>query len=204
MKQFDEIGLVILAAGASRRFGSAKQLANFAGETLLRRIARASLASVCRPVVVVLGAEVDKCKDELRNLDVHIVENTDWKRGMGSSIKVGVRKLLETNESIGAAVLTVCDQPFVGGGDIDRLVETYRATNASIVASAYQNTLGVPALFSRRLFPRLTELEGGAKRLIEQFKTETIGVSFPAGAIDIDTPEDFEKLRAAANRTSPT
>ncbi|MGI8640369.1 MAG: nucleotidyltransferase family protein [Pyrinomonadaceae bacterium] len=205
MKQSDEIGLIILAAGASVRFGSAKQLANFKGETLLRRIARESLASVCRPVVVVLGAEVNKSKNQVSDLDVHIIENPDWREGMGSSIKTGLNKLLKINESINGVVLTVCDQPFVTGEAIDKLVETYRSTPALIIASAYQETLGVPALFSRQLFPRLTELKGsgGAKQIIKQFQSETMGVSFPAGAVDIDTPEDFEKLHSQENQ-SPT
>ena len=205
MKQSDEIGLIILAAGASVRFGSAKQLANFEGETLLRRIARESLASVCRPVVVVLGAEVNKSKNQVSDLDVQIIKNPDWREGMGSSIKTGLNKLLKINESINGVVLTVCDQPFVTGEAIDKLVETYRSTPALIIASAYQETLGVPALFSRQLFPRLTELKGsgGAKQIIKQFQSETMGVSFPAGAVDIDTPEDFEKLHSQENQ-SPT
>jgi len=205
MKQSDEIGLIILAAGASVRFGSAKQLANFEGETLLRRIARESLASVCRPVVVVLGAEVNKSKNQVSDLDVQIIKNPDWREGMGSSIKTGLNKLLKINESINGVVLTVCDQPFVTGEAIDKLVETYRSTPALIIASAYQETLGVPALFNRQLFTRLTELKGsgGAKQIIKQFQSETMGVSFPAGAVDIDTPEDFEKLHSQENQ-SPT
>lgn len=202
MKQSDKIGLIILAAGASVRFGSPKQLANFEGETLLRRIVRQSLASRCRPIVVVLGAEVDKSKNQVSNLDVHIAENPNWKAGMGSSVKAGLDKLLKIDESIDGVVLAVCDQPFVTGEAIDKLVETYRETQASIVASAYQKTLGVPALFSRRFFSRLAELKGGgAKQIIKQFQAETIGVSFPAGAADIDTPEDFEKLRSKENQT---
>lgn len=191
-----EIGLIILAAGASVRLGAPKQLLTFKGETLLRRIARESVASACRPVVVVLGARPDKFKNELIDLEVHIAENPDWENGMGSSIRAGLTKLLEIKKSVGGAVLAVCDQPFVNAGVINELAETFQKTGSLIVASAYEETLGVPALFSSELFPRLAELKssGGAKQIINEFRGETTGVPFPAGAIDIDTPEDFEIL----------
>jgi molybdenum cofactor cytidylyltransferase len=195
MKQ-SEIGLIILAAGASARFGRPKQLLSFKGETLLRRIARESLSSVCRPVVVILGAEVDQSTDEIKDLNLHIIENPDWEEGMGSSIRSGVKKLLEIKDSTNGVLLAVCDQPFVTSRVINKLVKTFQKTEALIVASAYQETLGVPALFGKKLFPRLLELKGsgGAKQIINQFAAETIGISFPAGAIDIDTPRDFETL----------
>lgn len=196
MRQPDKIGLIILAAGASVRLGTPKQLLNFRGETLLRRIARESLASRCRPVVVVFGAEIDKFTTELKDLDVFIAKNPSWKSGMGSSVKAGLEKLLEIKKSAEAVVLTVCDQPFVTKQVINELVKTYRTTQAPIIASAYQETLGVPALFSKKLFPRLSELEnsGGAKQIIRQFQAETKSLPFPAGAIDIDTPQDFAKF----------
>lgn len=192
-----EIGLIILAAGASLRLGTPKQLLNFKGETLLRRMAREAAASACRPLTVVLGADAGKFKNELSDLDVHVVENPDWKDGMGSSIGTGLTKLLEIKRSVDGVVLTVCDQPFVTAGVIDKLVKAYQETDALIIASAYAGTLGVPALFSRELFSQLTELKGGgggAKQIIKQFQARTISISFPEGAIDIDTPADFEQL----------
>src|SRR5690349_780585 len=109
----NKIGLIILAAGASTRLGTPKQILKFKGETLLRRIAREATSSVCRPVVVVLGCEFERLKCELTNLDVHIIENSEWEEGMASSIRAGIKKLLEINGSAEAVVLTVCDQPFV-------------------------------------------------------------------------------------------
>lgn len=195
MNRKNEIGLVILAAGASVRLGTPKQLLRFRGETLLRRIARESLASCCRPVVIVLSDEADKFRSELKDLDVSITENSDWKEGMGSSVKTGLEKLLEIKSSLKGVVITVCDQPFVTAETIDELVETYQKTEALIVASEYQSTLGVPALFGKELFSRLQNLKsGGAKQIINQFRVETISLPFPDGAIDVDTPDDYARL----------
>lgn len=190
-------GLIILAAGASTRLGTPKQLVEFKGETLLHRIVREAVSSVCHPIVVVLGAETNKSRQVLSEIDIHIVENPDWAEGMGSSVRIGLNKLLEIEAAVDGVVLTVCDQPFVTSETINKLVEAFQERGAPVVASAYHETLGVPALFSRELFPLLADLkEGGAKKIIRQFESETVKIPFPAGAIDIDTPEDFQRLQS--------
>jgi len=67
---------------------------------------------------------------------------------------------------------------------------------APIVACAYQNTLGVPALFRRKLFPELLALDAqaGAKKLIKKYQSQTAAIRFPEGAFDVDTPADYENL----------
>lgn len=198
MSQKQNIGLIILAAGASVRYGAPKQLLNFNGETFLRRIVRESLESACQPIVVVFGENARNLSRHVEDFDVYTIQNEDWKKGMGTSIGAGIEKLLEIDETIGGAVITVCDQPFVDSQVINRLVQTFFNENqASIAASRYAETLGVPALFSRKLFSELIMLKksGGAKEIIERFSDETIAVDFPKGAIDVDTPEDFQHLK---------
>lgn len=196
MNSQSKIGLIILAAGASARFGAPKQLLRFQGETLLRRIAREAIESVCQPIVVVLGKDAEIFAEHLKGFDILIAQNDDWQNGMGTSISRGIEKLLEIDARIDGAVLTVCDQPFVKSEIINRLAERFCLNDALIVASAYSETLGVPALFSRRLFPELMTLKskGGAKEIIRRFSDEVVAIDFPEGAIDIDTPEDFRQL----------
>ena len=195
MKSANDIGLIVLAAGASVRLGTPKQLLAFRGETLLRRIARESLASHCRPVVVVLSDESEKFRSELKDLKVFIVENPDWKNGMGSSIKAGLERITKIKSRLEGIVITVCDQPFVTAATINELIETYERNESLIIASEYQSARGVPALFGKEFFPRLQSLEsGGAKQIINQFSAETTACPFPDGAIDIDTPGDYAQL----------
>lgn len=191
-----EIGLIILAAGASSRMGKPKQSLEFKGETLLQRAVQTALKSACRPIVVVLGSQIDILKNEIKDFDVQIAENAGWKRGMSSSIKTGLNRILEINNQISGVVIMVCDQPFVSAELIKQIVEKYRKTNSLIVASEYSATLGVPALFGSQIFSRLLELEnsGGAKEIIKQFQNKTIAVPFEKGNFDIDTPEDYVKL----------
>lgn len=194
-------GLIILCAGESARMGKPKQMLRFKGETLLRRAAKtAAASSVCRPVVAVLGARAEMLERELRGLELEIVFNENWKQGMSSSISAGLKRLLEKAEDLQAVVITVCDQPYVSAQIIDELIEKYRQTNALIAASRYAETLGVPALFDKKLFTELANLteRGGAKALIKKYREQSASIDFPAGSVDIDTPEDYSSLVADA------
>ncbi len=196
MEKKSEIGLIILAAGASVRMGKSKQSLEFEGKTLLQRSIQTALESECRPIVVVLGAQIDVLKNEIKDFDVQLAENADWKKGMSSSLKTGLEKILEINNQINGILIMVCDQPFVSAELINRLMEDFKNTENLIVASRYAETLGVPALFDKQFFPRLLELDnsGGAKEIIQQFQNETVAVPFEKGNFDIDTPDDYLKL----------
>lgn len=191
------VGIVVLAAGASTRMGAPKQLLLYQGRSLLRHSVETALASVCQPVIVVLGASAEWLQQEVKDLAVQVVENPHWALGMSSSIWTGIAALNSTPSQISAAVLLLCDQPFVSVQVINQLVETYYFTGKPIVASEYAGTLGVPALFCRTFFPELMALRGaeGAKQMIAKHCHEVCSVPFPRGAIDIDTPKDYEQLK---------
>lgn len=190
------IGLVILAAGASARMGTPKQLLRYREQSLIRHVVEVAIASVCHPIIVVLGANAECIKLEIESLDIQLIENPLWVEGMSTSVRTGVEALKACNLDVEAVVLMVCDQPFVSTQLINQLVENYRTTGRLIVASEYAGTLGVPALFHRSLFPELTALGGdvGARRVIKQHTLEAFGIPFPEGAIDLDTPKDYEQL----------
>lgn len=192
------IGLIILAAGASTRLGTPKQLLPYEGKSLLRHAAETALASSCRPLVVVLGSNPAPLRLELEGLPVHCVENPDWEQGMGSSIRAGMKALLAASgPEREAALFMLCDQPHVSAALIDALIAAYRQTVSPLVASEYGGTLGVPALFDRSLFSELSLLNGaeGAKQILQRHRAQAIGIPFPKGTVDIDTPEDYLRLK---------
>ncbi|MBW4474892.1 MAG: nucleotidyltransferase family protein [Stenomitos rutilans HA7619-LM2] len=177
--------------------GSPKQLLPYRGRSLLRYTAEVALASNCEPIVVVLGANSDRIHPTIANLPVHIVENNQWSEGMGSSIRAGVEQITRINPHLDAVVVMLCDQPLVTASKLNQLLEAYQVNRSQVIASAYANTLGVPALFSRDLFPDLLSLTAnvGAKYLIQQYRDQVYVVPFPEGAIDLDTPEDYQQMR---------
>jgi len=204
----NEIAAVILAAGGSTRFARPKQLIEFRGKSLLRRIVDAAAEANCSPVVVVIGSETEKTREELAGTSAIAVENKNWQRGIGASIRVGVRAAIDNTTEEGrplavskpplleAIVLLTCDQPFIEAQTIHELIALSKKTKKAIVASSYSDTLGVPALFDQSCFAELLALDddSGAKPIILSKRERVAEFPFAEGKIDIDTVEDYEKL----------
>lgn len=188
------VGAIILAAGGSSRFGQAKQLLSWRGESLVRRAIRSASEAGCARVTVVAGEARDRIENELRGTAAVIVENPEWRRGLGTSIRCGLRHLLSSHAELDAVVLLACDQPFVDANVIQSLIAQRENSRKLIVACSYAGTLGVPALFDRVCFEALLALadDSGAKVLIEARFADVAQIEFEKGAIDIDTPGDFQ------------
>lgn len=190
------VGLIILAAGKASRMGKPKQLLIYQGSSLISHAVKIGLNSICKSVVVVLGAYAEQIKLEINKLAVQIVENPDWETGMASSIRAGVAAIKESNSNLDAVIIALADQPLISEAVFDRLIQSYQQTGNRIIASAYDDIVGVPALFDRALFQKLMLLEGdkGAKALMRKYQDEVLAIEIPEAAIDIDTPDDYEKL----------
>jgi molybdenum cofactor cytidylyltransferase len=192
------VGGIVLAAGGSARFGQAKQLISFQSETLVRRAARAALDGGCARVTVVAGEFCDRIEMELHETLAAVVENPEWSRGLGTSIRCGVRHLVTSPPELEAVVVLACDQPFVDGKVIRALIAQWENSGKPIVASSYAGTLGIPALFDHTCFGSLLALPdtAGAKSLIESRVSEVAQIEFEKGAIDIDTPADLAQINS--------
>ena len=191
-----KIGLIILAAGAATRMGRPKQLLSYQGRSLILHAVEVALASMSQPIIVVLGAYVEQIKPELMSKAVQVVENSQWQEGMSSSIRAGISMLLKTNSKLDAVIISLADQPLVSPQIFNQLIQSYQETQKVIIASKYNETTGVPALFSNALFPELMQLEGdkGAKALIQKYIDTGLILLIPEAAIDIDTPDDYKQL----------
>lgn len=189
-------GIIILAAGNSSRLGRPKQLLPYHNKSLLQNAVEQSLLVPESITLVVTGASKEIVESELTNDHILVRYNAGWQTGMASSIKTAVSELLVLYPSLDALLITVCDQPFLNAGIMDSLITEHISTNKNIIASAYNDTLGTPVLFSKKYFSALHGLEGqeGAKKLIMKHVEDTASVNFPTGGIDIDTDEDYRNL----------
>ena len=102
------VSAVILAAGPSRRFagGRPKQLASFAGETLVRRATRAALASRVDQVLVVVGFQASEVAAEIDDLGAEVIVNERYREGQSSSVKAGLEHVEHTADGALIAVRT--------------------------------------------------------------------------------------------------
>ncbi|GAC1425612.1 MAG: hypothetical protein NVSMB7_02030 [Chitinophagaceae bacterium] len=193
----DNCGIIILAAGASSRLGSPKQLLPYKQSTLLEHSIQVALESMADQVIVVLGANAGTIQPAAKNEKLFIVVNELWQEGMASSIRCGLQHLLGATPSVKSALFMVCDQPYISAALLNKLVTLQKRTGKAVVVSQYAETTGIPAIFDKKLFPGLLQLKGdtGAKKLILQHQDEMAVVPFPLGNIDIDTAADFNSLK---------
>lgn len=192
----EHCAIVVLAAGMSSRLGNPKQLLIYHGKSLVQHAVDKALQTTIRPVVVVIGANAIAVKKEIESMNVEIIENKEWEEGMASSIRCGLSHVQKMDDKVDGIIFMVCDQPFVNESLLKSLLYEQHKTALPIVASSYENTTGVPALFHKIFFKELMELKGdtGARKLIKQHEDRVTSVAFAEGIIDIDTKKDYERL----------
>ena len=188
---------LLLASGASRRFGSDKLLADLAGRPVVRWSAEA-LDSAVDSLVVVVPPGSPALRDALSDLDADFVENPSAHEGMASSIRAGVAALPREAEAV---VIALGDQPTLDPGVVRRVVAAWRDApgKARAVTASYTDGRGHPTLFAAELFPSLLALAGdrGARDLLASLG-DSLALVEAAGArpADVDTPAALERLRA--------
>lgn len=184
---------IVLAAGASSRFGSAKQLVRIGDRPLLSLVTGRAAEVVGHALVVVLGSGAAELAPLLKHSPGSVVVNRDWREGLASSIRAGIARL---PASCAGVMLVLADQACVTAEDLRRLAAAWRRQSACVAAAQYGATAGVPAIFPRHLFGELGELRGdsGAKVLLTRHADRLVKVRMPSAAFDLDTPDDLLEL----------
>ena len=186
------IGAVILAAGESKRMGAQKLLLEVKGKPLIERVVD-SFRGIVDEIIVVLGHEPEKLIPTLEKLGVNWVVNLNYREGMASSFKEGIRKMKE----FGAVFLALGDQPIVDRYFLVKAIDAWKH-GAKIVSPVYKGRKGHPVLFDRSLFDEVLKL--GKNQLISDVihRHEGDHKVIEAGewaVTDLDTPESLQALR---------
>jgi molybdenum cofactor cytidylyltransferase len=191
--------ILILAAGSSSRMGTSKQMLDIRGEKLLSHAVKTGL-SVSEHVTVVLGSHTEEHAKLLEKLPIHIVENKDWAKGMGNSLKAGFAAVLNRMPDAADVIMMVCDQPALTTMHLQNIIFRSNQTVKTIVASRYSGTMGVPALFKRAQFESLQKIDDqhGARTIIQRVPHSVEAVDFAGGEFDLDTPDDYERFLSGA------
>jgi molybdenum cofactor cytidylyltransferase len=186
----DRLYSIVLAAGASTRFGSPKQLVRIGGRPLLHTMVTRAADVTGNALIVVLGSGAAELAPLLRHSPGSVVVNRHWREGIASSIRVGVARLPATCTG---AMLVLADQAAVTRDDLRRLAGTWRRRPTLIAAALYGGTTGAPAIFPRSSFGALAQLRGdsGARALLRRSADRVVRVPMPSAELDLDTPEDL-------------
>ena len=182
-------GVIVLAAGGSKRFGAPKLLQSWQGKPILRQVVEMIVASDIRPAVVVLGSNYEEVEGGIVDLGIPTLKNPSWSRGQSSSVKVGLESIQDKCEAV---IFVLGDMPDVDHELLKSLVETHRRTLHAIIAPFAGDRWGNPVLFDKCTFDDFNSLDGdrGGRALFDRYPP----LSIPADAsvlFDIDTPDDL-------------
>ncbi len=195
------IAILILAAGASSRMGRPKQLLPWQDTTLLGNAIRKAKASDAKTVIVVLGANAASIQNGITEKNIEIVKNMGWSSGLGSSIASGTDFLINKENKPNGILIMLADQPLIDTAYLNAMIAAFNPEQEVIVATAYENRAGVPALFSESYFKKLTKLDDdfGAKKIIDSQKENILVLDLGQRTVDIDTKSDYQKLNKNFN-----
>jgi len=191
---------IILAAGASTRFGEPKQLLRLKDKCLLEWVLDAALNSELNRIVLVLGYAHQKILQALGEKSQHskllVVTNPQYLKGQSLSLHIGLSKV---KDDYPAVMFLLGDQPMLNSATINILLERFWAAEKDVCVPFYRGKRKTPVIFGRRFYTRLMGIKGdrGARQLIDKNpdRVLTVELDNPLCFYDIDTQQDFEDLK---------
>jgi molybdenum cofactor cytidylyltransferase len=187
---------VVLAAGASRRMGQAKQLLAVAGRPLLEGVVASACASRLEEVLVVLGARADEILAAVDLGRARALRNPDYAAGMSTSLRAGMAAL---GPEVDRAVVILGDQPAISAELLDELLDLQERSGLPAAALSFGGLLHPPVVLRRELWGDLSSLEGDVGcRAVIRTRPELVAALPVEGdlrhPVDVDTPEDYARL----------
>lgn len=187
MTEQQRVAAVILAAGASSRFGSPKQLAPFAGGTMLEAVVATARRAGLDPIIVVAPSALSLAADV-----VH-VRNDDPSAGLSHSLRLALGAVPPATSTI----ILLGDQPTVTAAHLERLLGARGST--SMVATTAEGILAPPVLLEPAAFVLAAGVEGdrGLRDLLRSRPADVTAVEVTRHPPDVDDPADLEALAEA-------
>jgi len=193
----DQVAGLLLAAGGGRRLGGRpKALLEHRGRPLVEHAVGVLRAAGLSRVHVVLGARADAVRERAELTGCVVVENPEWERGMGSSLRAGLDSLADTGAR--AVLVSLVDQPGIGAEAVARVLAAYSSED-SLVSAAYDGVRGHPVLFGAAHWAGIAESATGDRGARAYLKARADSVVLvecgdAAEPYDIDTEADLVHL----------
>jgi molybdenum cofactor cytidylyltransferase len=183
--------------------GVQKLLLPFGGKTVIAHIVDKLTASSVDEVYVVVGCQGKRVNRELSSRPVSIVNNSDYKSGMLSSVRCGLHAI---TQQCRAVLVALGDQPSVTTKLIDQMLQTFASTEKQILMPLYQGKRGHPIMFSAAYRKEiLTHYDDvGLRGLLYAHKDDIYELPVTTSGVlsDMDCPEDYRRELAIIRRNN--
>lgn len=194
---------IILSAGESKRMGTPKQLLPWGDSIILQQVIDNASASRLGAVLLILGYRADEISTKIMlSPKTHILVNQDFKAGMSSSIKCGIRNAPTETEGF---MLLLGDQPFIGSDVIDKLIDSFFAGRHGIVVPVYEGRRGHPIIFDARYREEMLSIDDEvARKVVHKYAHDILEVPIdtPSVLLDIDAPHDYQEAKKQVDNTN--
>jgi len=189
-----QVVTLILAAGTSSRMGRVKQLLSIHEKTLLQHTIDLSMKIKSTKTLCILGAHANEIIHKVDFKSVEYIINKNHKLGLSSSIISGIKHLQKEKTPFDGLLILLADQPAIKAAYFHEMMELFLKEQKKIIASNYENGLGVPAIFPALFVKDLLKIKGdkGAKEFLQKNKNKTLFPQASVNLLDIDTPKDYQ------------
>jgi molybdenum cofactor cytidylyltransferase len=189
-----KISAILLGAGESKRMGKNKLFLSWGKRTILDHCLQALLRSMVKEVVIVLNDQMKELDHRLDKKKVKVVVNPDYKNGMSTSIRCGLKALDPNSDGI---LIALGDQPFIKTRTINALIGAFGRAEGKIIVPSFRGRRGHPVIFHRKYEEELLRLRGdaGGKTIMMKHPEDVriIPVKSEGVIRDIDTWEDYSR-----------
>ena len=191
------LSLIVLAAGKSTRMrGRNKLLVEIERKPMIRRVVEAGLKSKVDEVIVVVGWQGDKIRKALTDLPCRFIVNKNYEKGQSSSVKAGLKGVVEATQAI---LILPGDVALIDFESINSVIAEYALRKQLIIIAAYKGKPGHPILLDRQLLAEIEQIDEktfGLKAVVmnHEAAVRLIETGSPGVLRDIVTPEDLKGL----------
>jgi len=193
---------LVLGAGGSKRLGRPKQLLPYGDRPLLEHTLSTARECGFDQLIVPIGGAADEVRERVDFTGAEVVVNYAFGEGCSSSIAAA---LSAVNQRCEVLVLMLGDQPGVTPDTVRALLEA--RGDAPLAVCRYDDGRGHPIAFHQSVLPQLADLHGdkGVWRLLDERAADVVDVPIAGNVpLDVDTPEDYQAVLAAAGYTEVT
>lgn len=191
------VHVLLMAAGASIRMGTPKQLLPW-GDTTIIEHQLSVLQQVNLPITIVLGAYSEAILQKIDFKELNVIVNPNWKEGLGTSIAFGVKEIQKTFPKTEGIIIALLDQPFIKASHYVNLITSIQSDKKQIIVSISEDGNWMPpVLFDVNYFHELQSLKGdkGAMKMIQNHKECVTTIPCKTSLQDLDTMEDYSKFQ---------